>query len=97
MEFLYGIVMTLIIGLMACIFASIVISKIGEEQRRNADYAMEQMGSIFKELPDLCMNTFKTVKAMEEQESKREAEEYEKKQATSKKDLFEGLDDDLVI
>ena len=92
MQILYGVIMALVIGFVACVFMWTVIGKIGEEQRRNSDYALKQIDSIFRKLPGLCMDTFKEVKKLEEEQNKEEAKKYEKKQEQLRKE-FEGLDE----
>lgn len=91
MEFLYGIVMTLVIGFMACVFAALVISRIGDEQRRNSDYALAQIERLFNQMPRMVTDTFMEVQKLAENQQERTAKKTEEKQ--NPKDIFEGLDE----
>ncbi len=80
MEILYGVIMVLAIGFMSCVFAALVISRIGDEQRRNSDYALAQIERLFNQMPRMVTDTFMEVQKLAETQQGKTAKEMGEKQ-----------------
>jgi hypothetical protein len=71
-ELLCKIIEILFIGFSALIVAVGVIGKIGEESRKNTDHAEQSLHRLFKEIPDMVVDTAKTVINMQEEQEKKQ-------------------------
>ena len=71
MEILYGVVMVLVITMGLSTIAYLVIGKIGEENRRNSEYAMKCLDKVFRDIPKTMVQTFTEITKMQEKEQEK--------------------------